>query len=264
MNLSQHRELFRAAADCGIHFLSTPFSPWAVELLEKVGVSAYKVASMDCTNRHLLGHIAKTGKPIYLSSGMTTLPEIAETLEFLDQEKSGSVKLLHCISKYPADAQDLNLNIIPFLKEIFNLPVGYSDHYPGTKACLAAAMLGADVIETHFTLDSAKEGGDHYHSVEPGALRELISDIELFQTMVGDKNKIFNRPDRPLAKNFRRGIYSARALRRGESLKQDDLLLCRPLSELSPNDLVRLMGRTLKRNIPPYQAIKNACLRDEE
>ena len=185
MSLEQHVELAKIAHGCGIEFLSTPYSPWAIDILEKVGVPAYKVASMDCTNKHLLGFIAETKKPIYLSTGMATLTEISETLYYLSEVKSGPVTLLHCMSLYPAEAKDLNLAIIPYLKELFGVSVGYSDHYPGIKACLVAAMLGAEVIETHFTLDITKEGADHYHSVDAEMLRQLVTEIDLFQQMKG-------------------------------------------------------------------------------
>ena len=258
LGFDQHVQLYNAAKECGVDFLSTPFSPWAVELLEKVGVSAYKVSSMDCTNKHLLKYIAQTGKPIYLSTGMATLGEIANTLAFLEKEKSGCVTLLHCISMYPAEPESLNLDIIPFLREVFDKPVGYSDHYPGTRACLAATMLGAEVIETHFTLDSSKEGADHFHSVEPHSLKTLISDIALFSSMRGSKYAVFDRPDRSHARNLRRGLYAARGLGKGDTLKQEDVLLCRPTSELSPNDLRWLTGKVVAQNVSPHEAIKKS------
>ena len=118
MDLGQHQELFRVATDCNVDFLSTPFSPWAVELLETVGVPAYKVASMDCTNHYLLGYVAQTKKPIYLSTGMATLNEIFGSLEFLREKGSGPVTLLHCLALYPAKAEDLNLTIINFLNHL--------------------------------------------------------------------------------------------------------------------------------------------------
>jgi len=143
MDLEQHRQLKAAADAAGIAFISTPFSIQAVELLEDIGVGAYKVASMDCTNRHLLGRIAMTGKPVYLSTGMATLQEIAESLEFLDQAGAGQVALLHCIAHYPAGSGELNLDCIPMLGQVFGRTVGYSDHHPGIEACFAAAILGA-------------------------------------------------------------------------------------------------------------------------
>ena len=255
MTFDQHRTLFNVARDCGVDFISTPFSPWAVELLEKIGVPAFKVASMDCTNKHLLRYIVQTGKPIYLSTGMATLSEIADTLEYLNKENSGPATLLHCISMYPANAQSLNLDIIPFLKELFGVPVGYSDHYPGTMACLAAAMMGAEVIETHFTLDSSKEGADHFHSATPKSLKRLVSDIAVVHSMRGNRHAIFYRPDRVYAKEYRRGLYSGVALKKGDPLKEKDLLFCRPTSELGPNDLEWIGGKATNQDVSPYQAV---------
>jgi len=261
MNLKQHKELFNIAYDLGIDFVSTPFSPWAVELLETVGVPAYKVASMDCTNRHLLRYIAKTKKSIYLSTGMATLKEIAESLEFLKNEKSGPVKLLHCVSMYPAKVEHLNLATIKLLNQIFNIPVGYSDHYPGTKACLFAAMLGAEIIETHFTLDSSIKGGDHFHSVDPISFKKLVSDIDLFYKMIGTRQSILDRPDRKYAKEYRRGLFVAKDLPRGHFLKEEDILSCRPVSELSPNDLEWLEGQILNQEMSAYEPLQKCLIK---
>ena len=156
----------------------------------------------------------------------------------------------------PAVERDLNLEIIPYLQQVFEVPVGYSDHYPGTQACLAASMLGATVIETHFTLDSSKEGGDHSHSVEPAALKKLVEDIALLDTMRGDGRKIFTRPDRHYAKDYRRGLYAAREIKEGQQISENDLQLCRPESELSPNDLKNLDGKKVKTNVAAYSAIE--------
>lgn len=256
LNPEQHKMIFDRAKDCGVDFISTPFSPGAVELLEKLNVPAYKVASMDCTNKYLLKYIAQTRKPIFLSTGMATLVDIADTLEFLKAENSGAISLLHCISMYPTIAEDLNLEIIPLLKNMFGRPVGYSDHFPGTRACLAAAMLGAEIIETHFTLDSTLPEGDHYHSADPEDLKTLIADMELYKIMRGDAKNIFERPDRHFATTYRRGLYTARSLAKGEVLKVEDLLMCRPTSDLSPNDIDRLIGKRVNQALPAQTTLK--------
>jgi len=260
IDINQHIELYQIANDNKIEFISTPFNPRAVELLEKIGVSAYKVASMDCTNKYLLKYIAQTGKPIYISTGMATLNEIAETLHFLNEQMSTKITIMHCLSLYPADAQSLNLNIIPFLKQIFGVPVGYSDHYPGTKACIAAALVGAAVIETHFTLNSKKTGADHYHSAEPDDLKSLILDINLFSTMCGKKEAIFKRPDRKYAKEYRRGLYAASDLKKGHIMNELDFLCCRPFSGLSPEDIKWFNGKILNQDILAYQAMEKTFI----
>jgi len=210
---------------------------------------------MDCTNKRLLKYISETKKPIYLSTGMATLAEISDSLDFLKQKQSGDVTLLHCISLYPAAAQDLNLNIIPFFRKVFQIPVGYSDHFPGSKACLMAALLGAEVIETHFTLDSSKEGADHRHSIDPNSLKELVSDINILNQMRGTSNAVNERPDGKMLNIFRRGVYASRNLKEGEIIQENDLLCCRPLSEISPDELKWITGRMAQRPIKRYKPV---------
>ncbi len=255
LNLEQHLRLKSVADEVGIEFLSTPFSRWAVDLLERVGVAAYKVASMDCTNRYLLGRIAETGKPLYLSTGMASLAEIGDTLEYLAGAGAGPVTILHCLSLYPARAEDLNLNAIPMLKDLFGVRVGYSDHYPGAKACLAAALLGAEVIETHFTLNTAREGGDHHHSVDSAMLAQLIADIDELGRMLGRDRAIHDRMDRRLKDEYRRGVYAARDIAAGRIIGEEDLLFCRPAGELSPNDVGEVVGRPAARDIAAYEEL---------
>ena len=261
MDFSQHQELFSIAKENAIDFISTPFSVNSIELLEKIGVSAYKVASMDCTNHHLLKYISQTKKPVYLSTGMAELSEISETLEYLESQNSGQISILHCISIYPAEVDQLNLEMIPFLKHIFNIPVGYSDHYPGTKACLLANFLGAEILETHFTLDSSKEGGDHFHSADPSQLKALIKDIEEFKSMRGSPKTIFQRKDRSFAQVFRRGVYSSKKLLKGDILKESDFILCRPESSFTPDDVEQLIGKKLCKDIEAYQPIESDVVR---
>jgi len=262
MDLLQHIELKKVADGCNVDFLSTPFSLQAVELLEKVEVPAFKVASMDCTNKLLLSHIAQTKKPVYLSTGMATLDEISETLRYLEEQKSGPVTLMHCLSLYPAKAEDLNLSIIPFMKKTFECPVGYSDHYPGTMGCLAAAMTGAEVIETHFTLNSLEEGGDHSHSVEPDSLKQLVADIRVVTAMRGHYQTMLNRTDRTFAKEYRRGLYAAEPLSAGAQIKETDFLFCRPTSDLSPGDMMWLPGNMLNHDIDQYMPVKKHFIRE--
>ncbi len=255
MTLEHHLQLAETAKENNIMFLSTPFSAWGVELLEKVKVPAYKVASMDCTNTHLLECIAGTGKPIYLSTGMASLAEMAVTLRFLEEKKSGPVTLLHCLSLYPAQAKDLNLKIIPYLKKIFNIPVGYSDHYPGRDACLLAAILGADVIETHFTYDTQKEGGDHGHSVDGPMLEKLVCQIKDYEAMMGTSDSLHDRPDAAFRDVFRRGLYFSRDMKKQETIITDDLLMTRPVSQLGTNDLQQILGKKLLQDIKQYDAV---------
>ncbi len=251
-----HQRLAKTAGDEGVDFLSTPFSVAAVDMLQELGVPAFKVASMDCTNKHLLGRIAATGKPVYLSTGMANETEISESLAFLKEQNSGPVSILHCVSVYPPPADALNLATIPWLKERFGIPVGYSDHYPGIDACIAAAALGAEIIEVHFTLDTTKPEGDHGHSADEAQLGELVRRTADFHAMTG-RPELSGRKDRNAATMFRRGMYAARDLIAGELLTEADLLFCRPASALGPSDLKGVLGKCLIRPIDQYTAIEN-------
>ncbi|KPA19706.1 N-acylneuraminate-9-phosphate synthase, partial [Candidatus Magnetomorum sp. HK-1] len=205
---------------------------------------------------HLLKYIAQTKKKIYLSTGMATLKEISETLNFLELNRSGPITLMHCVSMYPPQAQHLNLEIIPLMKKLFDIPSGYSDHFPGTMACLLAAILGASTIETHFTLDSCRKTGDHFHSVNPDDLKQLIENISLFTTMRGKLSSVFQKADRDLIYNYRRGLFSAKNLPKGKLLQENDFLFCRPKTILSPNEMESLIGKKLLNDVAPYQPIE--------
>lgn len=255
LDLPRMRDLAAAARESGIEFFSTPFSTRAVEQLEAVGAPLYKVASMDLTNRRLLAAVAETGKPAILSTGMASLAEIAASVEFMLGRGAESLALLHCLSLYPANAEDLNLAAIGFLRRTFGLPVGWSDHFPGAKACLAAWFHGAQIIETHFTLDAERGDGDHAHSTDPASLKALLDDIRLFAAMRGSEDFFALRADRLFAPQFRRGVHAARDLGAGERPGLDDLLFCRPQGELTPDDAAPLLGRALARPVRRYSPL---------
>ncbi len=256
LDLAQHRTLKELADAAGVEFMSTPFGPRCVDLLEQVGVSEYKIASMDVTNLPLLRLIAATGKPVILSTGMAVLSEIALALETLEANGAGQVSLLHCLSDYPARAEQLNLSVLGLLHETFGVPVGYSDHFPGIDACIAAYFHGAEIIETHFTLDTTIPGGDHAHSADPAMLRRLVDSIALFETMRGDAGTFFrNRPDRANAVPYRRGVHASRPIKAGEVIGEADLMCCRPEQEFGPADAGRLVGLRAGRDIAAYAPV---------
>ena len=240
------------ADEAGVDFLSTPFSVQAVKWLDEIDVPAVKIASMDCTNLHLLKHVAATSRRILISTGMADMDEIRRTLNFLDEQGSGEVVILHCISNYPARAEELNLAVLGLLKRTFNRPVGYSDHHHNPQACLLAAILGAEIIETHFTIFPERKDGDHAHSLGPRDLERLVADINTACVMIGSEKFMENRSDRENAPVFRRGLYAGKNLVKGETIRESDMLFCRPVSSMSPSDMEGINGKILSRNVKQY------------
>lgn len=249
LSLEDHQRLAQAAQACGAAFLSTPFSRESVDILEKVNVPAYKVASMDVTNLPLLRYIGRTGKPVLLSTGMATLGEIAEAIEAVAQTGNRQVILLHCISKYPAVPDEIHLRTIQRLREAFGLPVGYSDHTLGNATALAAVALGACVIEKHFTTDKTLPGPDHKISADPKQIAALVREIRVVEQSLGDGDAISRRPDRDAARLFRRGLFAKVDIPAGTMITEAMIKCVRPEQGLPPKCWDLVIGRTAKADI---------------
>ena len=244
LSLEDHRLLAQAARDNGVAFFSTPYGMESVDLLEQVGVPAYKVASMDLTNLPLLRHIAATGKPMIVSTGMATIGEISEAVETIRAAGNDQIILLHCISKYPTPPRDANLRIIPLLRETFGVPVGYSDHVLGNTIALAAVALGACVIEKHFTVDKTLPGPDHSISADPQEMAQLVQDVRTIEEGLGSREAIFRRPDREEAVRFRRGLFARVDIPAGTVITEEMVKCVRPERGLQPKYREWVIGRT--------------------
>ena len=244
LTAEDHCLLAECAKNIGVDFLSTPFSPSAVDLLQGFEVGAFKVASMDCCNYELLEKIASTGKPIFLSTGMATLEEIGKSVDFLEKLGCAEITLMHCISLYPAPPDQSNIGYIQILREKFGIRVGYSDHMIGSEGCMAAFFAGAEIIETHFTLDRARDGADHYHSLDPHQLKQLIDDCSRFLQIFGSRD-FSVRPDRGFREIFRRGFYYKSDFSKGHKISRKDIYFCRPQSRSINFEQTDFIGKTL-------------------
>ncbi len=180
------QELFDHARKKRILFLSSPFDKKSVDLLDRLGLPAFKIPSTEITDFPLLMHIARKKKPIILSTGMSILEEIEEALEIIRGEGVEEIILLHCVSCYPAKMEDMNLRAMETLKETFGLPVGLSDHSNGITISIAAVALGACVIEKHFTMDRNLTGPDHKASLEPDELKQMVKAVRGIERALGD------------------------------------------------------------------------------
>lgn len=236
-----HQELMQACADKGILFLSTPFDPDSIQMLTDCGITIMKVPSGEITNYPYLKGIARTGKPVILSTGMCELEEVKAAVQVLKENGSGQITLLHCNTEYPTPMQDVNLRAMQTLREETGLPVGYSDHTQGIEVPIAAAAMGAVVIEKHFTLDRSMEGPDHKASLEPDELRAMVQAVRNIESALGDGIK---RPSPSEKKNrdvVRKSIVANRDIRKGEVFTEDNLTAKRPGNGISPmhwNDVI--------------------------
>lgn len=244
---AMHREVADYCRDAGIAFLSTPFSEEEVELLEELQVPAYKVASMDINHPVLLRAIAATGKPVLLSTGMATIGEIEAALGTLSEAGAGPVILLHCVSIYPPDPDDIHLRNIPMLQQAFDVLVGFSDHTLGTAVPLAAVGLGACLIEKHFTLDKDLAGWDHAISADPDELADLARDLPLVWRALGSSRRVVSDAEMQKRLRFRRRAVLRHAVPAGHVLTLEDLDFKRPGTGIHPNEYPYLLGRTVAR-----------------
>lgn len=235
----------------GLEFLSTPFDLPSVELLAEIGVPAFKVGSGDLTNLVLLRAVAAHGLPVLASTGMASLGEVEAAVADLRSHGDPPLVLLQCTSAYPAAPGDANLRAMATLRQRFRIPVGYSDHTPGTSVAVAAVALGAAVIEKHLTLDRSLPGPDHAASLEPDAFAALAAAAREAHAALGDGVKA-PRPDEEDARRVsRRSLVVTRPVAAGEVLAEGDLGAMRPAGGISPLDLDRVVGRAAARELSP-------------
>ncbi len=197
----EYGEIDRYCKEKGIIWFASPWDEQSADFLEKFNVPCYKIASASLTDDNLLLHVRAKGKPVILSTGMSTIEQIEHAVKVLGQD---NLVLLHCTSTYPADDSELNLKVIPWLKETFSCPIGYSGHEVGVYSSLAAAAMGACLVERHITLDRAMWGSDQAASLEPQGLNRLVRDIRLFPVWLGDGKKKVFESEVPILQKLRR------------------------------------------------------------
>jgi N,N'-diacetyllegionaminate synthase len=241
-----HQRLSKHCKNLGIAFLSSPFDCQSVDLLDAIGVPLFKVPSGEITNFPFLQHVASKGKPIILSTGMSTLGEVEEAIEVIRKAGTTDLTLLHCVTEYPAPYEEINLRAMETMRRAFNLPVGYSDHSPGIEIAIAATAMGAEVIEKHFTLDRSLPGPDHAASLEPSELKEMIGAIRHVEAALGNGVKVPTPCEVGNMAVARKSIVAAMNLPAGRKLQATDLLIKRPGNGLAPKYLSMVCGRTLR------------------
>lgn len=248
LKFEDYVELKKHCEEVGISFLSTPFDLPSIEFLSELGCELWKIPSGEITNMPYLIKIAKTGKPVLLSTGMCTLQEIRTTVDLLKANGCGEITLLQCTTEYPAPYDEVNLNTLSTLKNEFNCSVGFSDHTKGIVVPLAAVAMGAEVIEKHFTLDKNMTGPDHKASIEPDELKALVDGIRIIELAKGSAEK---NPTPSEIKNrdiARKSIVAARDIKCGEQFTEENITSKRPGNGISPMKWNEVIGKTASRD----------------
>ena len=233
----------------GIEFLSTPYDIKSVRFLDGLGQKKFKIASADIVNRPLIEEITKTGKQIILSTGMATLEEIKRTLLLVNSLGGNDVVLLHCTTSYPAPYAHVNMRSMLMLKNTFNMPMGYSDHTVGIEIPIMAVTLGAKIIEKHLTLDRRLEGPDHFASIEPDELKNMVQAIRHVETAFGSSEKKMSPGEKENIFYMRRSIHASRDLKIGDEITEDHINIVRPNEGIEPWSYNNLIGKKVKADI---------------
>lgn len=237
-----------------ILFLSTPFSIAAVDRLEKLKIPAYKIGSGELTNLPFLNHIAKTKKPVILSTGMSDMSEIKSAVKFFKKFNT-PLAILQTTSEYPAVFKDINLGVIPKFKKLFNIPVGISDHSPGIYTALGSVAIGSCIVEKHFTLDKNMSGPDQKISLNPFELSELVKGCKAVKLALGDTKKILKN-ELPILEFARESVVSKLNIKKNEILTEKNLTTKRPNTGKIPSkDFFKIIGKKAKRDIPKFKQI---------
>lgn len=237
-----HDELFRYAERAGLIPFSSPFDDTAVDLLERIGCPAYKIASFEITDIPLIKRCAATGKPLVISTGIAELADIELALDACREAGAREVLLMKCVSEYPASFDGMDLRALPTLAAAFGLPVGLSDHSPGSAAPVAAVALGAVAVEKHLTLSRADGGPDGAFSMEPSEFRAMTDDIRNVSRALGTAHYILNEAQRA-ARGGARSLRAARDIGRGEPLTRENVRSVRPAGGLHTRHLEEILGR---------------------
>jgi N-acetylneuraminate synthase len=255
-------ELYEHALGRGVEFLCSPWDRSSVDVLERMGVAAYKMASADMTNFPLLEYVARTGKPMIISTGMSDWREIERTVAFV-RELGAPLALLHCQSTYPAAFKDVNLRAMLAL-ERFGAPVGYSGHERGIAVSTAAAAMGACIIERHITLDRTMQGPDHASSLEPPGLEKQVRDIRVIETAMGQARRGMSRGEILTRHALGKSLAAARPLAAGETVTWDALTGLSPGAGVSPQRAVDLIGKPAPRDMAENELFREADLTGRE
>jgi N-acetylneuraminate synthase len=245
-----HRDVFAYASSKALDWFSTPSHQTDVDMLERLGVGAYKIGSDDAYNPPFIRYVAQRGKPVILSTGMSTIDEVRESVQAALATGNKQLMLLHAITSYPTHPENVNLQAMQTLaREFPQLDVGYSDHTVGPVASLCAAAMGARILEKHFTWDRKAEGPDHMLSADPAEMKAIVEGVRQFERMRGDGEKKPAPSEATTRRNNRKSIVLERPIRAGERITAAHIAVKRPGYGIPPKHLDELVGRAVRRDL---------------
>jgi N-acetylneuraminate synthase len=263
----EYHELARYAKEKNIIFMSTPFDFEAADYLEEL-MPVYKVSSSDLTNLPFIEYIAKKGKPVFLSTGASSVAEIEEAVNTILNTGNNQICIMHCVLEYPTDYINANLNMIKHLRQVFpDYLIGYSDHTspdPNMLVLTASVLLGAKVVEKHFTLDKSLPGNDHYHAMDPEDLRKFVKNVKLLEKILGREKKEPIESELPARIYARRSLVAKCFIPKGAKITPDMLTWKRPGTGISPRDLEKVLGMRAVKDIDVDEIINWQYLKQGE
>lgn len=250
IDFALHKKVFDYIDSKGLEWLSTPSHKTDVDMLDELGVRSHKIGADDATNLPLIKYVAQTGKPILLSSGMCTIEEVRDMINVCLEVGNDKIILFHTVSNYPTYPEQVNLKAMQTLKKEFPyLKIGFSDHTIGSTACFAAACMGAEVVEKHFTYDKNADGPDHQLSANPKEMKEIVDKIREFETMKGSGAK------KPVGKEItnreknRKSIVAIKPIKKGEVFTLGNIDIKRPGHGIAPKYFEEILGKYAKEDI---------------
>lgn len=242
-------EIYSYCEDLGIICMATPFSFESVDMLEKVNNPIYKISSGDITHLPLIDYISKLNKPMIISTGKSYISEIDEAVRTIRRNNNNNFSILHCVTSYPTPYDKLNLNVIKNLQQTFQVTAGFSDHSEGYLSSVAAVCLGAKIIEKHFTLDKNSYGPDHWFSLDPAELKDLVENIRLAEKTFGSPLKEVLDVESVSYTRASRSIVAARQIKAGEVFTMDNLTFKRPGEGIAPKNIEQFLGKKARNDL---------------
>ena len=255
-----HEELFKFSKKIGIEIFSTPFDETAVDLLEKLNCPRYKIASFEMTDLPLIKKVARTKKPIIISTGMGSLKEISEAYNAAKKNGANDITLLYCVSNYPSKSDDFNMNNIQILKNKFKCKIGFSDHSNDNRIALSAVAAGAEIVEKHIALENQKKGHDIKFSLKGKNIKKFKEDI-VFVNKLFKKNIFFRNKSENASKIFRRSIFAVKDISKGERFSIKNIRRIRPNKGIEPKYYSKLLGKISPQNIKKENPINKKILK---